>query len=57
MPKGINIRNLYLGPRVNNSRIVIKCLFDGELTAFVNLVDLHKCDESGWWNISRYFIL
>jgi len=38
MPKGINIRNLYLGPRVNNSRIVIKFLFDGELTAFVNLV-------------------
>jgi len=24
MPKGIKIRNLYLGPRVNNSRIVIK---------------------------------
>lgn len=38
MPKGINVRNLYLGPRVNNSRIVIKCLFDGELTAFVYLV-------------------
>jgi|LSQX01.1.fsa_nt_gb hypothetical protein len=38
MPKGIEHRILYLGPRINSPRIVTEHMFGGELTAFVIFV-------------------